>query len=302
MGILRGRGAMRGSPLLFGALLLCLAAAEWSEYGTDCAKAVEANTAVCGAYGTSSHLCVSARAQYHQDCSSLGESAEPAKKAAPAAKKAAPAAKKAAPAAKKAAPAAKKAAATKAAPAAKKAAPAAKKADAAKKAAAAKKAEKALKTNDAKKAPAKKAAPAKPSLKDVMAPILEKCNMNYEKAKLDCKKKVAAMYKQYKGIPDPSKDKAAAKQKVKEADTKSKEAKAVKKDAEKKKKEAEKAKSKADLEKEKAKEQKEKAKKAKGSASSKPSGNSTKPSGNKTSEELADSFYNQPFELVELED
>merc|ERR1712164_144165 len=152
-----------------------------------------------------------------------------------------------------------------------------------------------------------------PSLKDVMAPILEKCNMNYEKAKLECKKKVVATYKQYKGMPDTSKA-DAAKQKSKEAEAKQKEAKAMKLEAEKKKKDAEKEKQKAELEKEKAKEAKEKAKSAgsgagsgassqvgakKAAASATKAAAPAKPVVKKPAEELADSIYNQPFEVEE---
>merc|ERR1711934_34225 len=44
--------------------------------GTDCAKAFNANEAVCEAYGQDSRLCGSARAQFEQECS-LGESESP---------------------------------------------------------------------------------------------------------------------------------------------------------------------------------------------------------------------------------
>jgi len=250
--------------------------------GTDCAKGGLANVAVCEAYGEHSEPCLAAHSHFDEHCGAvndLGEGMKVTVAAAPAgsaAGSAKPAAKKVDPAAKKAADDAKKKVET------------LKKKEEEKKAEA-KNAEKtAAKAKDKAKAAAAKPAatikkgPAGPSLKDIMAPVLEKCNQTYEMAKLNCKKQVMKTYKSYKAATA----KGAAKDA--KADAEKKKLASQKQDAAKMKAEAEAKKAAAETAKAKA-EAAAAAAKAKGSGAG--SGKSAE-----IDRELGEAFINQPFE------
>merc|ERR1711981_1078377 len=152
-----------GMDRLLGLLLVaCVAVCA----GTDCAKGGLANVAVCEAYGEHSEPYLAAHSHFDEHCGAvndLGEGMKVTVAAAPAgsaAGSAKPAAKKVDPAAKKAADDAKKKVET------------LKKKEEEKKA----EAKNAEKTAAAKPAATIKKGPAGPSLKDIMAPVLEKCN------------------------------------------------------------------------------------------------------------------------------